>query len=218
MCPSAADDPLGSSRCPMMTVWQPLWIRCVQYNCCRARSCGGGERSKVSTPAVRCWLNGAFISLSDPDLSAGHQERRPERWDAEPVARSHSVQPCQEQCHLFLHVSDLFNGGEILKIWTICINPQQTDVEGVQLNWNLAAEARIYTNMIYIFHTQCWGLHLHTSSFPAKLDFFFNIYTIYPECICIGEWTCVVKCKIAGLHNATEQILYILTHCFVTVH
>lgn len=77
--------PLRSSHCPVMTVWLALWISCERCNRCRVRSCGVGERSEVGAPAGRHWWNCAFISLSDPDLSAGHQEKRPDWWGWEPV-------------------------------------------------------------------------------------------------------------------------------------
>lgn len=123
-----------------------LWIRCEQCDCCRAGSCGWGERSKVSTPAVRRWLNGAFISLSDPDLSAGHQEKKPERWGGEHGTRS--TQPSYKPCHLFL---------QKLKTHTICITPQQPlwDMKGVQ--------------SIFTHQNIQWSFEL-LSSFPADLS------------------------------------------------
>ncbi len=72
--------PFRSSRCPWWQPGSPLNLLRAAH-CCRAGSCSWGQRWKVSTPAVRSWLNGAFISLSDPDLSAGHQEMKSERWD-----------------------------------------------------------------------------------------------------------------------------------------
>lgn len=64
-----------------------------------------GERSKASTPAVRRWLNGAFISFSDPDLSAGHQENNLKKT----VACSRSGQPGHGR--LFLQVLDIIRRG-----------------------------------------------------------------------------------------------------------
>lgn len=56
--------------------WQSV-SHCEERDCCRASPCGWNEGSKVSSPAERdWWFNTVLISLSDPDLSAGHRENK----------------------------------------------------------------------------------------------------------------------------------------------
>lgn len=104
MCPGAPDNPSGLHDSPW---WQsgsplnPLWaVQLLQGGVMWLRWEVKSQHSSSETLIKRC----LHLSLSDPDLSAGHQEKKPERWGGEHGTRSRSIQPCCKHCHLFLHV------------------------------------------------------------------------------------------------------------------
>lgn len=103
MSPAAPVDPSGLHRAPD-GLPAALWICCEQWNCWRAGSCGWGQRSKVSTPAARRWLNGAFISLwSWPFSWTSREQVWKMRWEADTHTCSQSqIHWC---CFFHFHIS-----------------------------------------------------------------------------------------------------------------
>lgn len=186
MGPSAPDDPLGSSRCPMMTVRQPLWIRCVPVQLLRGKvTWRRWEVKSQHSSSERLIKRCLHLSLwSWPRSWTSREEVWKRRWGARyPLTLGPAMPRTLSSPPAGLKV--IQQRGDIYFIRCV-----RCPVELRSCNWSQG----LHKYDLHDLHSVIsWGLY------PS----FFWVYSVYPECYSIGESNCAVKRKIAGLQSVT---------------